>query len=467
MKQLKKSPKDLQLLKITAKSATESLLDKEAIALYEKAIKLSPKDPENHYLYGLHLSKFARRIEEIAQYQKALELKSDYTDVYSPYSYALVKVNRFREADSLSNLALSNNSNDVKAKSSKAITHAYFKKIPESRQLFKELLAINPQNREALYNLAILEENNNNFTESLIRYEKILEFEPNDLEANIRIGVVYFKLGLKTESKNHFEKLRRKFPKEILLLRTIAEIDMAQGNINSGKALYFEILTISKTPDAYLNLADLYYQIGLTDSAKTILILGLEAFPENIDLLMEIGKHYGNAKNFDEAIPLFKRVEKINPKFIPAIFNLSLAYLKKGFTEEALNYINKAIALSPNDTTGYLYRVKSEIILSKGDYIESKKILQKVIEINPRDEVAWFNIGVIHINKNEEEQARIHLEKALQLSPNYSECRKVFIRFLVGQKKFDEALEQCELLRHADPFGADDYKTAIKELLNK
>jgi len=466
LKQLKKSPKDVNVLKLTASSATELFLEKEGNDLFQKAIKLAPKDAEVYYLYGKHFGKFAKRKEEEIQFSKALELKSNYPEVYSQYSYSLFKNGKYQKADSISNLALQLNPKDSKAKLAKASSFAILGKSQEARQLYKELLSFDPKNREALLHFGKMEENLRNFTEAMNRYERILEFEPNDLETKIQIGVVYSKLNMKKEARTYFYKLLKENPNEVRLMRTVADFEMSMQNIIYAKSLYYDILKLdNKNPQSYINMYDMYAQLGLVDSSVIVLKKGNEVIPNSIELLMELGKYYGTNKKYAEAINLFKKAESLDSNNISCLFKLSVAYLKNGFTEEALTYANRIIALVPYDSSSFYYRLKAEIMLSKGDYLAAKKIFEKVVEINPNDAHGWYNLGIIYINKNDQENASKNLLKALELDPKFGECRKVYIRFLAGMSKFDEALKQCELLRDEDPFEADNYVTAIKEMM--
>lgn len=466
LKQLKKSSKDVNILKLTASSATELFLEKEGSELFQKAIKLAPKDAEVYYLYGKHLGKFAKRKEEEIQFSKALELQSNYPEVYSLYSYSLFKNGKYQKADSISNLALQINPKDSKAKLAKASSLAILGKSQEARQQYKELLSFDPKNREALLHFGKMEENLRNYTEAMNRFERILEFEPNDLETKIQIGVVYSKLNMKKEARVYFYKLLKENPNEVRLIRTVADFEMSMQNIMYAKSLYYDLLKLDQTnPQSYINMYDMYAQLGLVDSSVIVLKKGLEIIPNSAELLMELGQYYGTQKKFTEAISIFKKVETLDTNNINCLFKLSIAYLKGGFTEEALTYANKIIAKVPYDSSSFYYRLKAEIMLSKGDYIAAKKIFEKVVEINPKDAHGWYNLGIIYINKNDQENASKNLQKALELDPKFSECRKVYIRFLAGMSKFEEALKQCELLRDDDPFGADDYIISIKEMM--
>lgn len=466
LKLLKKSPKDVKILKMTASSATEAFLEKEGTELFQKAIKLAPKDAELFYLFGKHFGKFAKRAEEELQYAKALEYKSNYPEVYSPYAYVLFKNGKYQLVDSLSNLALQLNPKDSKAKLAKASTLAILGKSQEARQQYKELLSFDPKNREALLHFGKMEENLRNFTEAMNRFERILEFEPNDLEAKIQIGVVYSKLNMKKEARLYFYKLLKEYPNEVKLVRTVADFEMSMQNIMYAKSLYYDVLKLDdKNAQSYINMYDMYAQLGIADSSIMILKNGLEVIPNSKELLMELAQHYGTNKKYPEAISLFKKVEKLDSNNINCLFKLSVAYLKSGFTEEALTYANRIIAMVPYDSSAFYYRLKAEIMLSKGDYISAKKIFEKVVEIDPNDAHGWYNLGIIYINKNDQENASKNLIKALEIDPKFGECRKVYIRFLAGMNKFEEALKQCELLRDEDPFGADDYIMAIKEMM--
>lgn len=64
-------------------------------------------------------------------------------------------------------------------------------------------------------------------------------------------------------------------------------------------------------------------------------------------------------------------------------------------------------------------------------YDEAINELNKVLEINPGNSEAYYNLGLIYENKNQYEKAREMYEKALSIDPDYKLARE-HLNKLVG-----------------------------------
>jgi Flp pilus assembly protein TadD len=57
-------------------------------------------------------------------------------------------------------------------------------------------------------------------------------------------------------------------------------------------------------------------------------------------------------------------------------------------------------------------------------YDEAIEELNKVLEVNPKNAEAYYNLGLIYEHKNQKEDARNMYEKALNIDPEYKLARE-------------------------------------------
>src|SRR5260370_22222339 len=62
----------------------------------------------------------------------------------------------------------------------------------------------------------------------------------------------------------------------------------------------------------------------------------LEAMPDHIDSMQNLGVVYARTNRLDQAIALYRRALKLNPRNGSVLLNLGLACIKQGFYAEAL-----------------------------------------------------------------------------------------------------------------------------------
>ena len=70
------------------------------------------------------------------------------------------------------------------------------------------------------------------------------------------------------------------------------------------------------------------------ESAKTYYDKVLEYYPDNAIAINNVAATYMERKEYDEAIPLFKKILAIGVDYANAYYGLALCYYKKGMTQE-------------------------------------------------------------------------------------------------------------------------------------
>jgi tetratricopeptide (TPR) repeat protein len=121
------------------------------------------------------------------------------------------------------------------------------------------------------------------------------------------------------------------------------------------------------------------------------------------------------ARNYDQAITLFKRVLELEPKHQTAWVNLGRAYSGLKDYDQAIAAFKKQIELNAFDE--YAYDSLGYINLQQRRYAEAETQFRKQLEINPLDGFAHSTLGELYVDWRKYDQAVPELEKAVSLTP--------------------------------------------------
>jgi len=190
------------------------------------------------------------------------------------------------------------------------------------------------------------------------------------------------------------------------------------------KALIEAKRIVPKNPTIYKSLADLYWIEKNREKAIAALKEGIAAMPNNTALQMELGMVYIASKDFQQAIAIYENVVKTNPKQIWAKNNL--AALLSDHMPDAQS-LNKAYELALSlkdinhptmqDTLGWVY-------YKLDDADQSIPLLEKAAKGAPKSSSIQYHLAMAFHKKGENEKAKLHLSKALDLKESFPEVEK-------------------------------------------
>jgi len=258
-------------------------------------------------------------------FEKSLRYSFYPTQLYGNLCYYFIKNGEFIKGYQLSkkliNFGLKNES----------ILYVYglsainLKKYDEAENAFFEILKMDPKNYEVLTEIAdlyfvkgdiekakeFLNKSLNlcpNYPKTYYLFSKIYIIE-NNIEkvescADILIQLApddfypYFLKGIIFKQKNEFEK----------------------ANENFNKA--YSILKDKKDYNSLFNLGILYREMGKVDEALVLFSHLNNIFPENIDVMNEIGICFAIKGNKESAKKIWKEILKKDPRYLPARENL-------------------------------------------------------------------------------------------------------------------------------------------------
>jgi len=99
---------------------------------------------------------------------------------------------------------------------------------------------------------------------------------------------------------------------------------------------------------------------------------------------------------------------------------------REEYTKAALDNSQKALTMNPYHTNYYKSRAKVGIYLSLIDpnyYNDVITTLLKVSELAPTDAKIIYNLGMVYMNMGKSDEAKVALQKAIDLKPDYAEAQ--------------------------------------------
>ena len=180
------------------------------------------------------------------------------------------------------------------------------------------------------------------------------------------------------------------------------------------------------------------YQARNFQEAENICKKIIKIQSNNINAINLLGIIYYQLKNYDSAIQYTKKLINLTPNNAEAYYILGHSLQAKGRIDQAIVYYQKSLQLNPNFADAY-YNLGT-IFQDKKNYDEAISCYQKSLQFNSSDISAIFNIGLSLQEKKQFNEAITFYQKALLLNPGLDEAYGRIGLALQEKEQFDEAI---------------------------
>jgi len=257
-----------------------------------------------------------------------------------------------------------------------------------------------------------------NWDQATYYYGEAIRLEPCFADAWNNLGTVYF------QQKN-YEKAMVQYEKAVSCDPQFINALLNRANTAYELKEYYKAISdldraISLKPDT----AIIYFALGLTYTRLREFKKSLEAFEkaaqfagsdkkqqQELAVNHAIVQYY--LKRYDTAKMELQDLARLND-VEPNIYNtLSLIETDQGHLKEAMNYINEAIRLAPNQSyyvnnRGYIYLLQNDLAHAEADINES-------ISRDPDNAWAYRNKGIFYLARKDFSQAERILTQAWKM----------------------------------------------------
>lgn len=298
-----------------------------------------------------------------------------------------------------------------------------------------EIEEFHSNDTRSILRLALIEYETGHYEEAARRLERVLETQPEEYGIAYFLGLILQRTGDSDAAMLAFERVPPRHERYAdartqmaAILERREQYDLALEEIERARAK-----ETSRTLDLYA--ASLRSKMGDFEGAVAFLEALLEGSPDDDELLYNLGVLYGEAQRHDDALDYMQRALALNPDNPSALNYVGYTWAEKGENlEQAEAMILHALELRPDDgfitdSLGWVYYVRARALLEEGGNVpESQELLrqaarqlERAVELTGGDPVVAEHLGDVYLALNDKRRALEMYDEAIRMEPRSEE----------------------------------------------
>ncbi len=333
-------------------SVYESIDMDEAISMYKANIKSYPKDYRNHLKLGLYYAK------KKGSEQNAI-----------PYLEKSIAI-----ADSMPTLLLE-----------LGAIYGKLNRTDDMLRVYRKFIEVDPKNAPAMAEIGEVLIAKNLISDAIIFLEMANAEDENNIKYMTLLARCYITSGQQREGARLIEKVIKASKGNIddELRLTLADIYIANQDYNKAAAELKEVMKTNTSSKVMIKYAQTLIAAGKSADALKIAEQIKAKDPENIEVLMMIGRIKVAMKKYNDAIETFKEVLYMDQNYAPALCERANVYLLQGKLQWAETFYDRALKADPQNAMVYLGLAR--LAKEKKDYASYSDYLEKARKLDPQN----------------------------------------------------------------------------------
>jgi len=203
----------------------------------------------------------------------------------------------------------------------------------------------------------------------------------------------------------------------------------------------------------FLRLGIIYSKKSATLSQSAVMLKKAVTLADTIaSAWLETAQVYGKLKKNDEELDAYNRYLILDSENPAANARFGSILLRQGKTSEAIMYLEKAYAKTPDDSTIIISLATCYLKVKNND--KALKILVKGKERHPQNTELRTLLAAAYKKTGRTDQAITELKEVIEIRPD-NKAQLQYAKLLRGQGRLDEAINAIEGIRAVDPENTD------------
>uniref|UniRef100_A0A8C1VRZ1 Protein O-mannosyl-transferase TMTC3 n=1 Tax=Cyprinus carpio TaxID=7962 RepID=A0A8C1VRZ1_CYPCA len=335
--------------------------------------------------------------------------------------------------------------------------------------LFTSALKVNRNNAKLWNNVGHALENQNSYERALRYFLQATRVQPDDIGAHMNVGRTYKNLNRSREAEEAYliakslmpqiipgrKYATRVAPNHLNVYINLANLIRANDSrLEEADQLYRQ--AISMRPDfkqAYISRGELLLKMNKPSEAKDAYLRALELDHTNADLWYNLAIVNIEMKDPSEALRNFNRALDLNPRHKLALFNSALLMQESGEAKlrpEANRRFLTYVKEEPDDANGYFNL--GMLAMDANENEEAERWMREAIRLQPGFRSALFNLALLYSQSQRELDALPVLEELLRYHPEHVKGLILKGDILMNHRKDTRGAKACfERIMNMDP----------------
>jgi len=277
-----------------------------------------------------------------------------------------------------------------------------------AQKYLEKVVKAKPETAEAQALLASVYVKQRNYSAAVAAYQKVVEIDPNRASAHLGLGDVYCRMQRWNDAVGALEK------------GVAIDSGNKQALFQIGNA-YEELRDFAKAAEAYERF--------------------LKLNPENAWTgYLRLGACRMELQQYDQAVAALQEAQKAQPRDLKVNYSLAMAFRKAEQYDQAEAVLKSLAEINPADASTYY----SDIIKMYDEAGRNENAIEaarKVIELNPKSEMAVYNLAIMFQKLKRYEEAITTFQQALAIKPDYDVAYYNIGSCYLNLKKYKESVE--------------------------
>lgn len=259
----------------------------------------------------------------------------------------------------------------------------------------------------------------------------------------------------------------------------LAEVELLQDNISSALEAFKHIVNdVECTLEDCIDVIDICAEVNQTQLLQDFTQFVKKRFDDVTPYLRELALLYEETEDNELAISIYNEILDINPFSADDWFSLAKVYARMQDYNKAIEACDFALAI--NDSDDNILAFRGYCLYDSGQYAEAVEqfiiflektndklfayeliaevyermelhedainYLHKAIELNDSNHDLYYKLAVSHYYMGDNEQAILHLYKAVACDNNDIEAHSFLGELLLENEDFEEAYKHLSLI---------------------
>ena len=268
----------------------------------------------------------------------------------------------------------------------------------------KKAVKAYPTSPTLLYNLGLTYQRTGDNKKALEYYNKALELNPKYSRPVVNKAAMYANKLEYNRAIEVCETFLEENEQDKIVLSAEAGFYLQKGDyISAIQSVRKILIQDQKDVDALKNLGMIYYKKKDTGLATMVTVNTLSISKDDAGIANNRGVLFASKGDHSRAMLYFNNALNIEPTNKAANFNMGSIAMQYGDANTAFERFSMVLAQDPDSIEG---RIGVALALrGQAKFADSEKEYQKVLDTDPNNAIATFNLGVLyydHMNKKVE-----------------------------------------------------------------
>jgi tetratricopeptide (TPR) repeat protein len=281
---------------------------------------------------------------------------------------------------------------------------------------FNSVLAAYPDDYDVLYNLGLAASRAEHYDRALSAFEVALKVRPGDVDTLLALGRLQSHLGDHTKAVYLLAQARKLAPQRSDVLLTLAQAAQNASYFGDAVLAYDEYLKLRPDDDEIRRDRAFvlgYGDVGRADGVRE-LIAYVHRHPNDATAYFDLAQ-ISYHKDRQQALEQVSTALRLNSAFEPAHFVRAWLLHRLGREEDALADLRIAVRLNPRD--GLAYDEMGLVCMNLDRTSEAEKALRRAAEILPNEPSVLVHLARVLVESGHPEEAQPFFDRFRKAQP--------------------------------------------------